>query len=88
MQAQPTPQATMESFIVRIYRRPAGLGAVGAAGAGAGAGAVVVQVVPPGPPDGATLLAGTVQALGEAQTPAQTFDSAQALLKRLGLDGG
>jgi hypothetical protein len=47
-----------------------------------------VQVVPPGPPDGATPLAGTVQALGEAQTPAQTFDSAQALLKRLGLDGG
>jgi hypothetical protein len=70
----------MESYIVRIYRRPDAVVAVAAAGAAAGQ----LPLSLPLPPQTAAL-AGTVQALGGGET--QTFDSAQALLKGLGLGG-
>jgi hypothetical protein len=77
-------QPAMESYIVRIYRRPDA--------AAAPAIGTVVQPLPvqlpvqqPQPLQTAAL-AGTVQALGGGD--AQTFDSAQALLKGLGLDSG
>jgi hypothetical protein len=86
-------QPAMESYIVRIYRRP---DAAAAAAAAAPAVGTVVQPLPvelpvqqpvqqPQPLQTAAL-AGTVQALGGGD--AQTFDSAQALLKGLGLDSG
>jgi hypothetical protein len=67
----------MESYIVRIYRRPDAVVAVAAAAG---------QLPPALPlPSQTAALAGTVQALGGGE--AQTFDSAQALLKGLGLGG-
>jgi hypothetical protein len=85
-------QPAMESYIVRIYRRPVCVGVAGDAGVTADAvGGVALQAdpaAPTNPTDVAAALAGTVQALGDTPTQALTFDSAQALLKGLGLDSG